>query len=186
MIGTKIDQSGAEAAGDIVGGNKITIAYPLSPAGKAQRLMQLLEEEMGNRAEIRHIIDGLQLFYIQHSKDGIVGLEAKLTHVSKDDDILIALEKKELFVKLLNKFGKYESAQRLFAYLLAKIESEFNARIHSQITTLSDADVTMMTAGIIVNPIVAECGYGPIDIDHHTVMGMLYWLAERCFVRWHQ
>lgn len=148
--------------------------------------MRLLEEELQSNAQTRTIIDGLQFYYNQKSPDGVIGLEAKLERAARQDELLIAYEKKELFVKLLTKFGMYSSAQRLFAYLLAKAESEFNSKIHPEIASLSRAEIAALTAEKIVNPMVDECGFGPLDINHNIVMGMIYWLAEQCFVRWHQ
>lgn len=189
MFASRVNQSGASAHRDIVGGNKtttITNNYGATPAGRVERYMQLLEAEMESNAETRDIIDGLQFYYTQNAPDGIAGLEAKLQHVSRQDELIIAYEKKELFVKLLNKYGMYESAQRLFAYLLSKAESEFNSAIHPQLNCLTRAEVALMTSEKIVKPMVDECGFGPLDINHNIVMGMIYWLAEQCFVRWHQ
>lgn len=189
MFASRVNQSGAIAHGDMVGGNKtttITNNFNYTPAGRVERYMQLLEEEIESNAQTRIIIDGLQFYYTQKSPDGVIGLEAKLQHASWQDELLIAYEKKELFVKLLNKYGMYASAQRLFAYLLSKAESEFNSSIHPQIACLSRAEIAMMTSEKIIKPMVDECGFGPLDINHNIVMGMIYWLAEQCFIRWHQ
>jgi hypothetical protein len=82
-------------------------------------------------------IDALANFQMRKSVDGIDGLEAKLVAGQRQDELLMdALEKKEQFAKLLQKWPLYASAQEIFAYLLAKAEYEFNHFIHPQITTL--------------------------------------------------
>nr|WP_292529113.1 ABC-three component system protein [Mesorhizobium sp.] len=37
----------------------------------------------------------------------------------------------------------------------------------------------------IVNPIVEECGGELMSVNHNLVQGMVYWLAEQCFIKWH-
>ncbi|WP_368039360.1 MULTISPECIES: ABC-three component system protein [unclassified Tardiphaga] len=37
-----------------------------------------------------------------------------------------------------------------------------------------------------MEPTVSECGASVFEIDHNTALGMVYWLAEQCFVRWHR
>ena len=37
----------------------------------------------------------------------------------------------------------------------------------------------------IVAPIVEECGCGVFTMTYNHVLGMIYWLAEQCFIRWH-
>jgi hypothetical protein len=37
----------------------------------------------------------------------------------------------------------------------------------------------------IVNPIVEECGGDIMSVNHNIVQGMVYWLAEQCFIKWH-
>ena len=182
-----ISQSGARAGGDIVAGNKDTHYHaPLVPAGPIERMMERLSIEIRDSLQVQELIGSLQFFYVQKTKDGIIGLEAKLIKAGRDDELLYAFEKKELFVKLLNKYSLYNSAQRIFAHLLAKTEHEFTLIIQPQVTYLKQSELNDLVSARIVEPIVLECGIGPLDINHSVVMGMIYWLAEQCFIRWHQ
>jgi hypothetical protein len=188
-----VNQSGAHADGDNVGGNKITnnqitnnYLPPSAPMGLIEKMMERLSAEIRDNHQVQELIGSLQFFYIQKTKDGVVGLEAKLIKAGRDDELLYALEKKELFVKLLDRYSLYESAQRIFAHLLAKTEHEFSQVIHPQIANLNRSEVNGIVSARIVEPIVQECGMGPLDINHSVVMGMIYWLAEQCFIRWHQ
>ena len=54
------------------------------------------------------------------------------------------------------------------------------------ILTLKEHEVNAIIISRIVDPIVAECGTTVFEMNHGTAMGMLYWLAEQCFIRWHQ
>ncbi|MET4689516.1 ABC-three component system protein [Sinorhizobium fredii] len=180
-----VSQSNATAGGDIVGGNKTTVHnYPIV-ASRVEALMVGLAKEIESKQEVQGIIDSLQFYFKQIAPDGIAGLEAKLTHAGRSGELYIAFEKKELFVKLLDKYSLYESAQKIFAYLLAKVEHEFNFTVHPQVTHCDVLQINQLISTKIVEPIVAECGVGPLDVNHNVAMGMVYWLAEQCFVRWH-
>ena len=80
----------------------------------------------------------------------------------------------------------YASAQEIFAHLLAKAELEFSTHVLPQIDSLSEVEINEAITKRIVDPIVAECGTSVFKLNHATAMGMLYWLAEQCFVRWHK
>lgn len=180
-----VDQSNANAAGDIVAGDKITNNYP-QVVSRVERLMNMLAHEIETNAHVRHTINSLQFYFVQIAVDGIVGLEAKLSHSGRHNEILSALQKKELFSKTLDEYALYGSAQKIFAYLLSKIDHEFNYSIHPQVDIAPLLEVNTLVSQLIVNPIVDECGVGPIEFNHNLVMGMVYWLAEQCFIRWHQ
>lgn len=184
----QILQKGARAGGDVVAGNKDTnnTYIVTTSAGPVERMMDRLSIEMRDSLQVQELISSLQFFYIQKSIDGIVGLEAKLNKAGRGNDLLYAYEKKELFVKLLDRYSLYASAQRIFAHLLAKTEHEFSQVIHPKITYLEESDINALVSARIIDPIVLECGIGSIDINHSVVMGMIYWLAEQCFIRWHQ
>ena len=132
------------------------------------------------------MVEGLQRFYSRKSVDGIDGLEAKLTAGGRSHELFDALEQKERFSKLLDKWSLYASAQQIFAYLLAKAEHEFRLIVLPQITLLDEVCINQLVSERIVYPLVDEVGDGVFNVDPGIVMGMIYWLAEQCFVRWHQ
>jgi len=79
----------------------------------------------------------------------------------------------------------YASAQEIFAHLLAKAEYEFTYVIRPQLNGISKVEANELVRDQIVVPIIEECGTTVFSINHSTAMGMIYWLAEQCFVRWH-
>jgi hypothetical protein len=91
-----------------------------------------------------------------------------------------------MFVKLLEKWSLYASAQEIFAYLLAKAEYEFNYLIYPKIAESNVVEINQLVQELIVVPTIQECGTSVFTLNHGVAMGMLYWLAEQCFVRWHQ
>lgn len=183
----QVDQTGAKARGDIVGRDKIEqhVHAASAPPTKVEQLLRKLQAEVANNEHAKHTIEALAHFQKRRTHDGIDGLEAKLTAADRSDEFLSAIEKKELFAKLLERWSMYASAQEIFAHLLAKAEFEFTYVIQPQLTGISRVRANELVRDQIVVPMVEECGSTVFTLNHSTAMGMIYWLAEQCFVRWH-
>lgn len=149
-------------------------------------LLAKLQAEVENNEQTRRTVESLARFQRQRAHDGIVGLEAKFAKAGKQAELDDALEQKELFAKLLEKWSLYKSAQEIFAFLLAKAEYEFNYFIRPQIEKLSEIELNQLVKDRVVEPTTAACGGSTLVINHGEAMGMIYWLAEQCFVRWHK
>jgi C-terminal domain 9 of the ABC-three component (ABC-3C) systems len=188
VVTRRVNQKGASASGDIVGGDKIERHYHLAPTppGIVERLLDKLRAEMEQNEQVRHTIENLAHFQTRRSHDGIDGLENKLVAGGRSHEYPDAIEKKELFAKLLEQWSLYASAQEIFAYLLAKADYEFNRFIYPRISTLDYVEINEEVDSRIVAPLMTECGSSVFTLNHSIVMGMLYWLAEQCFVRWHR
>lgn len=180
----KVSQQHSSAGGDIVGRDKVT-TYNSAPKGKIEKLLVKLQEQYDGDHETQSIIDELARYHSRRAVDGVIGLEAKLTAAEKSDCYEDAIEKKEMFAKLLQKWTMYSSAQLIFSHILAKAEVEFTQVIYPQIPDKSEAEINTLVVERIVNPIVEECGDDLLAINHNLVQGMVYWLAEQCFIRWH-
>ena len=173
----------------MVGGDKNTLNFFPSahtPQPKIiSQLMEKLHHEIKTDQTVRETITSLQLFYLRKSDDGVTGLVPKLTKGGRENETLFALEKKEQFAKLLDRWSLYASAQEIFAYLLAKAEHRFSVDIKPKIKTTAREDIDKLIETNIIEPLIDECGVGAFNLNHSIAMGMLYWLAEMCFVRWH-
>lgn len=140
---------------------------------------------MEDNAQIKYTIEQIQYFEKRRSDDGSDTLVAKLRAGGRAHESESALEKKELFAKLLEKWSLYASAQEIFAFLLAKAEYEFNYFVRPQLQTLDELGVNQLVNDRIVEPTLEQCASSIFPLNHSIVMGMIYWLAEQCFVRWH-
>lgn len=181
-----VDQSHAHAGGHMAA-NDIYIANIGSQSvGIVETLLKKLQEEMATDAKVADRIDRLQRYYVQRAHDGIHGLKAKLTAANRLDTYDDAIEMKEMFAKLLERWSFYASAQQILVHLLARAERNFSDIILPQISDLSRAEVNSLAKELIVEPTVQDCGASVFEIDHNTATGMIYWLAEQCFVRWHK
>lgn len=180
------NQSKSKAGRDLVGRDKVTIQQTLITRGSIETLLLRLKEQIENDERAIDTIVELSRYSFRHSDDGVDGLEAKLEKAGKSSIYLDAIEKKEHFAKLLERYSLYSSAQRIFAVFLARVETEFNYVIYPNIEDLEDSELNAQIIDRIVKPICEEVDCTIIHIDFNTVFGMVYWLAELCFIRWHK
>jgi hypothetical protein len=116
----QVTQQGASAKGDIVGRDKVETHYhSASPSpGIVEQLLKKLQAEIEKNEKARHTIETVAHFQTRRSDDGVDGLDAKLRAGQRPHEYLAALEKKEQFVKLLEKWSLYASAQEIFCVLI--------------------------------------------------------------------
>lgn len=152
-------------------------------------LLKKLDAEVEEEATIAGFIDELQIFVDHREEEDIEGLENKLEYVGRKKEITLALRKKEIFQKRMIMYEHFSSAQKIYAIFLSKIHEVFEANIMNQGQTLKRAEVEDIIEEKIVKPIMADidgCGGSDhIFINESHVRGMIFWLADRCWVRWH-
>jgi hypothetical protein len=188
IVGDKVD--GAKVTGDVLDGHatkierQFNVQLPRS-ATIIEKLLAKLEHEMNHDIQISDTITRLQRYHGGVVRDGVIGLVAKLERGGRVGEIEAALEQKEEFAKLLETWSLYHSAQEIFVYLLARAEHTFNTEVMPEIASHSIVDINRIVNREIITPMVDECAVSVLQIDHVNAMGMLYWLAEQCFIRWH-
>lgn len=183
-----VNQKGASAGGDVIGGDKTEIHnYTSAPLklSKLEKLKAKLQKEVDEDRCSHDLIDGLKNFYKKIPDDGVTGLEAKLEFSGRSSQLMAALEMKEQFAKLLEKWSLYASAQEIFAHLLAMADYKYSHQIHPLIPHFRAVEIDEMIDQKIITPAIEDVGIDVFSLDHHTAMGMIYWLAEQCRVRWH-
>lgn len=149
--------------------------------------MEKLAEEMAHNEKTQEMVDSLQYFQEKFSIDGIVGLENKLKHAHRSPEkVKKALKRKEEFSKLLDRFGLFGSAQEIFAFLLSRTEHLFEVEVEPFIGQVDDAEIDRITQHKVVTPILDEMSQGVFAVNNNHASGMVYWLAEQCFIRWHK
>lgn len=180
-------QAGSQVGGHQVLGNynQTTVNYAGRAASVVEQLLAKLQNELDNDIQSSDVIKKLQRYHGGTAKGGVRGLREKLEVSGRNYEIEDALEQKEMFVKLLEEYSLYASAQEIFVYLLAQTERVFNSEIIPQLGNLDVVEINHLTNKLILGPLVQECGATVFQLDHLTAMGLVYWLAEQCFVRWH-
>ncbi|MGE4046491.1 MAG: ABC-three component system protein [Acetobacteraceae bacterium] len=184
------DQAGARAGGDVVGRDKLTqVTLDLRRSvgtSKIEALKARLIAEMEKDHQTAAIIEDLQHYHTRRQpSDGIEGLEPKLRAAGRESEILDALEQKERFTKLLARWSLYASAQEIFVHLLSLAVHEFRMSIQPLIGQLDRQGYNELVTHKIVHFLMDEVGDCPLSMDALVTMGLYYWLAEQCFVRWH-
>jgi hypothetical protein len=182
----EVDQSGASAEGHIVGRDLHNNIHISARRSQIEGWLERLAEELRDDPKVRGFVDNLQYYMQPYTHDGVVGLVAKLEHAGRSSQKRTALRRKEEFSKLLAEWQAYPAAQEIIAYFLSKIESSFESKI---VPLLGKADNDAIDCTIIeclVDPVLAEMGAGPFMLNYNNVSGMVYWLAEQCYIRWHK
>ena len=151
-------------------------------------LLDKLDKEIcsGNLAD-SNFADELAMFENRRSSEEHKGFAEKLAHAGRSDEIERAEEKLEMFDMLLLRFRHFPSAQRIFAYFLWRIRDVFDENIKPNVASLSRQEVESIIEQKIIEPTIADMGNGfaHFTLYHAHIRGMIYWLADRCFVRWH-
>lgn len=177
------NQQGSQAGGSIVGRDFNNFEAKKSVV---EKLLLKLQQQYQCSEQTQTTIDELARYHTRRATDGITGLEAKLKASGRIDYYDEAIEKKEMFAKLLERWSLYSSAQQIFVHILARAENEFTQVIYRQIPQKTQEEINALVIDRIVNPIVEECGGELMSVNHNLVQGMVYWLAEQCFIKWHQ
>jgi hypothetical protein len=184
-----VSQAESTVLGDQTGRDSYRFNTTINQAAREATVLELLlaslHAEVEHKLHCQDMIAKLHRYHSGTSGDGVDGLLPKLEHAGRGDEIGDALEQKEMFAKLLEEWSLYASAQEIFVHLLAWAEHMFKSEIRPQLKALPPVAVNELVNRRIVDPTVAQCGATVLRIDHLTAMGMVYWLAERCFVRWH-
>lgn len=185
MNDNDVNQSQANAGRNLIGRDDNSITNVLAENVQVRLLVERLDREIAGDDVRNDWIDSLQFFDAQYSPDGVRGLEAKLAACGRPDKLLLALKHKELFVKFLSKYSLYNAAQELLALCLHRVHLEFESHVHPKCGEASVTELDQIISGRVVAAVVAEYGLGTFALNHGLVLGMTYWLAERCYVRWH-
>jgi hypothetical protein len=182
----KVSQKSATAGKNIVGRDDNSVHISIGEISHIKELVSRLDYEIEQDDMREHWIDSLQFFEEPYSPDGVIGLEKKLEACGRPDKLPLALRHKELFVKFLSKYSLYGAAQELLALCLHRVHQEFESQVHPKCGEATITELDQIISENVVNAVVREYGLGTFALNHGLVLGMTYWLAERCYVRWHE
>lgn len=180
-----VDQSHAQAGEDNVGRDKHVHNHFQERRSQIDGWLEKLAEEMRGSKQVRDLVDNLQYYFQALPYDDVIGLEAKLDHAGRSNQKSTAFRKKEAFSKLLAQWQAFPAGQEIIAYFLAKIEGAFETRIAPGLANTAPEDIDALIHDCLVVPVLDEMGCGPFVLNNTNVYGMVYWLAEQCYVRWH-
>lgn len=185
MSNVTVKQQNLAVTRDNIVANTVVMNGDKGIESPIRALMDRLADEIKNDVQVQNLIDTLQYFQIRISPDGIEGLENKLSHAGRSNEIPLAIRQKELFSQLLAKHSMFDSAQQIFAYLLAKIEIDYKCYVLPNVGKLEKFEIDQLINERLVVPCVHEVGAGVFSLNANVAMGMVYWLAEQCYIKWH-
>ncbi|WP_426122463.1 ABC-three component system protein [Pararhizobium sp. PWRC1-1] len=188
METTLSNQSKSVVHGDQAG-RDIVKHYHSFGSSQVSGWLKRLEIQISSENKDVHnkFVQSLQFFVDRRDEVDVVGLKDKIEKSGFKIDYYSALQKKEEFSKLLMKFQEFSSAQELFAYFLSIIYDVFDEKICPHIHEMDFGDVQKIIDDDIIGKIFSEIGEGSevFLINRTHVRGMIYWLADKCYVRWH-
>lgn len=169
------------AGGDIVGRDKISNILP-TPT-QMDLLSQMYVEEKSNHQVTHLIID--ELTHYSNEKYDIRDLTEKLEEAGFGYLIETGEELKEEVSKLIVRNQHYKSAQKIITYLLAEVESIFNANIKSKLLTVTEESaLKLLFRTHLEQEIQAHLGENVLEIFNRQINGMVYFLTGNCHLEW--
>lgn len=175
---------GDQAAGDI---HKPKYYIGGTSGGKSQ-LETLYEQLFKEREESQifdEIVDELMHFKQQVDGDKIIGLEQKLADGNRLDYLRFAETVKEKFFKKLVRNEHSETAQLIYAFLLAKVYSSFEMNVSPKLKeTHPEEYINGLIVEFIVKPIEDILGENLLRVYDDEINGMIYFLTGNCHIKW--
>lgn len=159
----------------------------ISLGGKSQLeiLYEKLEKEKDSSTIFCEIVDELLHFKTYAENTEVIGLEKKLENGRRLQYLNFAEKSKEKFTKKLLKNEYSETAQHIYAFLLAKVYSRFETSIYPRITEGQPEEfINQLIDECIIKPIEDILGDNLLHIYEDEINGMIYFLTGNCHIKW--
>jgi hypothetical protein len=170
------------ALGDVVGRDKITNNILPHPR-QLDLLSEKFKDEVASNSTTTEIID--ELHHYSNSVSDIRDLTQKLTEAGFGYLIDEAEDLKQVVAKLIIKYQHYKSAQKIITYLLAEVESVFNASIKPKLPSVeSESELKCILREFLVIEIQAKLGDNVLDVFNRQINGMVFFLTGNCHLEW--
>ena len=177
--------------GDIAGRdvNKTTIINVgrVTFGGKSQLeiLYEKLEQENHSSPVFSEMVDELMHFKTYSTNTEIIGLEKKLENGNRLRYLNFAERAKEKFTKKLLKNEHSETAQHIYAFLLAKVYSSFEIHIYSRLNEgYTEEYINQLVSEFIIKPLEDLLNRNILHIYEDEINGMIYFLMGNCHIKW--
>lgn len=154
--------------------------------GKSQLdiLYAKLEDEKNHCPEFNEIIEELLHFKEYAKNEEVIGLETKLENGNRLAYLRFAEQAKDKFTRKLLKNEYSETAQSIYAFLLAKVYTSFQIHIYPQIDKHPEDYINHLIDACIIKPLEELLGANILRIFEDEIYGMIYFLTGNCHIRW--
>lgn len=181
----RIDQTGNIVYGNQSGRDTNIHNYAPPTVPQLHRLYQAYEEEAENSSDFDGYIDAL-LRYVSSVDEGVpLSLEDKLRLGGREAEVPRALRQKEEFQKKLMRLRLSKTAQKVLAFLLSRVDTQFRYSIRPHIDLgMPQVEVDHRVLTEIIENVREMLGLNPLEIDDEEICGMIYYLTGNCHIRW--
>lgn len=190
MSKKEVSQSNNEVKGDLAGNDINKPTYNIgrtSIGGKSQleRLYDRLEKERESSTIFSEIVDDLLHYKKNADETEFIGLEKKLENGNRISYLNFAEKSKEKFAKKLLRNEHSETAQHIYAFLLAKVYSSFEFNIAPRIKEKHpEIFINELISEFIIRPLEDILGENLLRIYDDEINGMIYFLTGNCHIKW--
>ncbi|EAQ41268.1 ABC-three component system protein [Polaribacter sp. MED152] len=190
MSKKEVSQSNNEVKGDLAGNDIHKPTYNIgrtSIGGKSQleKLYDRLEKERESSTIFSEIVDDLLHYKKNADENEFIGLEKKLENGNRISYLNFAEKSKEKFAKKLLRNEHSETAQLIYAFLLAKVYSSFEFNIAPRIKeNHPEIFINELVSEFIIRPLEDILGENLLRIYDDDINGMIYFLTGNCHIKW--
>jgi len=178
--------NGDIAGRDVIKPTTINIGR-VSFGGKSQLeiLYDKLEQEKQNSAGLCEMVEELLHFKTYAVDTEVIGLEKKLENGNRLRYLNFAEKSKEKFTMKLLKNEHSETAQHIYAFLLAKVYSRFETNIYPRLSEGHPEEyINQLIDELIIKPLEDLLGDNLLHIYEDEINGMIYFLMGNCHIKW--
>jgi hypothetical protein len=181
------NQSNNNALGDIVAGNKHVIQHikgAPTVSGELLRLYGRLQEDGIGEQSNGIIIEQLQHYLSARTDGDVRGLEDKLKTSGRKDLLDFASLLKEKATKKMMRYQHSRTAQRIFTIILEQIHTSFVLTIVPRIQNEESRLTVDQSTHVMLDDEIGKLGENLLELTSHDLLGLLYFLAGNCHIRW--
>jgi hypothetical protein len=177
-----VNQTGNQAHGDIVAGDKITTSSRRTPITE---LNERYIAASGDEEGLDGFIESLQHYWDRATNGDIRPLSQKLTEADRIDAIDAGEALKEQATKIILRFQTSRAAQELLAHVLAELYGRFMFEVKPSIQAGADR---VTTDGLISEKVIGatlnDLENNVLGLKRTDLIGLVYFLTGNCHIRW--
>lgn len=144
-----------------------------------------LEKEKNESEVFCEIVEELLHFKNYAKNSEVIGIEKKLEKGKRLKYLNFAERTKEKFAKKLLQNEHSETAQLIYAFLLAKVYTSFENNIYPRLAEgHPDIFINELISEHIVKPLEDILGENLLRIYENEIYGMIYFLTGNCHIKW--
>ncbi|QRF60887.1 hypothetical protein INQ48_25065 [Variovorax paradoxus] len=182
-----VRQTGNEADGDIVAGNKNTNNFNIVHATSNEELNALYAKlklnDVGDPSD-GNFCEKLEHYLSANSQIDVRGLREKLIASGRADLISFATDLKERATKAVMKHQTSRTAQRIYTIVLDDLHTRFSLTVTPLIEQGAPRPAVDLSIKQILDETRSMLGENVLEITVKDLYALLYFLGGNCHIRW--